>query len=78
MRWVFPHPRVWATPVVLGRKNCQPSWRETDQRGGCSRGSDGEEGNKMGSSWDYAEPLLSSQQGLKSVSSPDGGKREQL
>lgn len=40
--------------------------------------SDVEEGDKMGSSWDHAEPLLSDQPGLRSISSPDGGKKERL
>lgn len=32
----------------------------------------------MGSSWDHAEPLLSDQRGLRSISSPGGGEKERL
>lgn len=73
MRWLLPACRS----LLLGKKNCQPSWGETGRRGGGSSGGDGEEGIKAGSSWDQAEPLLGGQQGLRSVSSPDGGEREQ-
>lgn len=72
VRWLVPAGRS----VLLG-KNCQPSWGETGQRGGGSSSGDGEEGIKVGSSWDQAEPLLGGQQGLRSVSSPDGGEGEQ-